>query len=169
MNLDKLGTSIGNTLYRQIGRANGRVQRYRSLPVDVLENETSYLVVFDAPGAEPEDVQVRYLDGTVRVRIDRFRQFYEGFEMRFPGRGMSLEGEADLPADAIVDPDAGTATLTEAGTVNIEIPKDESGSAADADAESEPDAIRETERDVETDFQRTRPGEPEATHLTADD
>ncbi|GAB3675722.1 Hsp20/alpha crystallin family protein [Halopiger thermotolerans] len=132
MTLKDLGRSVGNALYRQVGRANGQVQRHRSLPVDVLENDEAYLVVFDAPGAEPDDVQVRYLGGSVRIHIERFREFREGYEMRFPGRGMELEGEAELPADALVNPDSGTATLTESGTVRIEIPKAESA-ADDAD------------------------------------
>jgi len=118
-----LGKSVGNALYRQVGRASGRVQNHRSLPVDILENDTAYRVVFDAPGAESDDVQVRYLDGTVRIQIDRFRQFHEGYEMQFPGRGMSLSGDAELPADAVVDPDAGTARLSETGTLSVEIPK----------------------------------------------
>ncbi|WP_440769457.1 Hsp20/alpha crystallin family protein [Natronorubrum sp. DTA28] len=146
MSPSNLRKSIGNALYRQVGRANGRVQQHRSLPVDVLENETSYQVVFDAPGAEPDDVQVRYLEGNVKIRIERFRQFRDGYEMRFPGRGMELDGEAELPNDAVVDPDAGEATLTETGTLRIDIPKDssieteESEHDADAEPASTPEA-----------------------------
>ncbi|WP_226005271.1 Hsp20/alpha crystallin family protein [Natrinema salinisoli] len=154
MSLSDLGKSVGNALYRQVGRANGRVQNYRSLPVDILENDTSYRVVFDAPGAEPDDVQVRYLEGNVRIRIDRFRQFHEGYEMRFPGRGMSLNGEAELPTDAVVDPDAGTATLSETGTLNVEIPKRSSvgdaGETVDgAETADETDGTIESETDTE--------------------
>ncbi|AXR79146.1 Hsp20/alpha crystallin family protein [Natrarchaeobaculum sulfurireducens] len=124
MSLKDLKQSVGNALYRQLGRANGHIQNTRSLPVDVLEDDSSYLVVFDAPGTEPDDVQVRYLEGRVKIRLDRFRQFRDRFEMRFPGRGMTLDGEAELPADAAVDPDAGTARLSETGTLRIEIPKE---------------------------------------------
>ncbi|PCR90735.1 Hsp20/alpha crystallin family protein [Natrinema ejinorense] len=155
MSLKKFGRSVGNALYRQIGRTNSRLQNHRSLPVDVLEDDTSYHVVFDAPGAEPDDVQVRYLEGNVKVRIDRFRQFHEGYEMRFPGRGMGLSGEAELPADAVVDPNAGTARLSETGTLSVEIPKgsaiDDGGAdtadgleaADESDAEPEPDTDTE--------------------------
>lgn len=123
MSLRGFKRSVGSVLYRQIGRANGHLQNSRPLPVDVLEDDTSYLVVFDAPGTEPEDVEVRYLEGRVRIRIERFRQYRDRFEMRFPGRGMTLDGEAELPTDAAVDPDAGTARLSETGTLRIEIPK----------------------------------------------
>ncbi|MDF9745770.1 Hsp20/alpha crystallin family protein [Natrinema salsiterrestre] len=154
MSLTDLGKSVGNALYRQVGRANGRVQNYRSLPVDILENDTSYRVVFDAPGAEPDDVQVRYLEGNVRIRIDRFRRFHEGYEMRFPGRGMSLNGEAELPTDAVVDPDAGTATLSETGTLNVEIPKrssvgDASETVDGGETADETDGTIESETDTE--------------------
>ncbi|RQG97992.1 Hsp20/alpha crystallin family protein [Natrarchaeobius chitinivorans] len=138
MSLEDIGTSVGDALYRQIGRANGHVQRYRSLSVDVLEGESAYLVVFDAPGTEPDDVQVRYLDGNVKIRIERFREFRDGYRMRFPGRGMALDGEAELPSDAIVDPDAGTATLSESGTVRIEIPKDVSGTETEGSERADP-------------------------------
>ena len=154
MGLSDLRKSVGNVLYRQVGRANGQVQNHRSLPVDVLEDETAYQVVFDAPGAEPDDVQVRYLGGNVRIKIDRFRQYHEGYEMRFPGRGMELEGEAELPDDAVVDPDSGTATLTETGTLRIDIPKD---SSVEGD---------ETEVGVDAD---TDPDGPAEADLTADD
>ncbi|WP_222916179.1 Hsp20/alpha crystallin family protein [Natrinema sp. SYSU A 869] len=150
MSLKNLGKSVGNALYRQVGRANGRVQNHRSLPVDILENETSYRVVFDAPGAEPDDVQVRYLDGNIKIRIDRFRQFHEGYETRFPGRGMSLNGEAELPTDAVVDPDAGTARLSETGTLSVEIPKGSSVGDSEETGGAEVESDRERNADTET-------------------
>ena len=102
----------------------------------MLESEDAYLVVFDAPGAEREDVQVRY-DGTeVGVRVDRFREFQDGFEMRVPGRGLSLSGEVTLPAGADVDIDAAEATLTENGTVRVHVPK-RTGDHGDGDDHAE--------------------------------
>lgn len=123
MNPRSMVRSVGDTMYRQVGRVRSHVQENRPLPVDVLESDDDYRIVFDAPGAEPEDVQVRYLNGTVRIRIDRFREFREGYEMRFPGRGTTLEGDVELPDDALVEPDSGTATLTDTGTITIDIPK----------------------------------------------
>lgn len=151
MTLKDLGKSVGSALYRQLGRANGRVQNHRSLPVDILENDASYRVVFDAPGAEPDDVQVRYLEGNVKIRIDRFRQFHEGYEMRFPGRGMSLSADAELPTDAVVDPDAGAARLSETGTLSVEIPKDSAvGDASEAESDAELDASDESDAEPDT-------------------
>ncbi|MCU4741938.1 Hsp20 family protein [Halobacteria archaeon AArc-m2/3/4] len=151
MSLNDVRRSISSTIYRQVGRANSRVQEHRSLPVDILEADDSYLVVFDTPGVETDDVQVRYLDGNVRIQVDRFREFHEGYEMRFPGRGLALGGEAELPDDAVVDPDAATARLTEIGTLNIEIPKEEplEDTADDSGSESRLESRSETETETE--------------------
>jgi hypothetical protein len=63
----------------------------------------------------------------VQVRIDRFRDFFEGFDMRFPGRGLSLDGSAELPADAAVDAESASATLKANGTLHVTIPKTSAG------------------------------------------
>jgi|APHM01.1.fsa_nt_gi Molecular chaperone (small heat shock protein) len=125
LGLGDLGDSIQSTLLERAGRVAARVQERRGLEADLLESDDEYLVVFDAPGAVSTDVQVRYMDGAVRVRLDRFRDFHEGFEMRFPGRGLSLDGRVDMPDDAVVDPDAAGATLTDDGTLEIVLPKRE--------------------------------------------
>jgi len=90
--------------------------------------------VFDAPGARAADVDVRFEDDTLTVRVDRFRELHEDYEMRFPGRGLSLEGSVTLPATADVEADRAEATLTERGALEVLIPKsepDESVTAAD--------------------------------------
>ncbi len=123
MRLSTLRETVTSTLVRQVGRASGHLQQARDLPIDVLETETSYLLVCDAPGSEPADVTVRYLSGRISVQVTRFREFRDRFELRFPGRGMELTGEVDLPADATVDPNTATARLSPAGTLQIELPK----------------------------------------------
>lgn len=146
--LRELGRSVGNAVLERIGRAASRVQETTPLPADVLESDDAYLVVFDVPGATASDIQVRYVTGAVLVRIDRFREYYEGFEMRFPGRGLSLDGRVDLPADALVDPDYAKATLRKNGTLEVRIPKrttdddpsDGDAAAADIDESADEDA-----------------------------
>lgn len=118
----ELGESIGNTVVETVGRAVGRAQETRPLPVDLLESEDAYLAVFDAPGVTASDVQVRFEDHEIQVRVDRFRDFHEGFEMRFPGRGLALDGYVTLPEDASVDPGGATATLTDNGTLQVSVP-----------------------------------------------
>lgn len=123
MRLRDVSKTVTNAVLKRIGRTRARMQEKRPLPVDVLESDDAYLVVFDAPGTRASDVQVRYVDGEVRVRIDRFRDFYKGFETVIPGRGLALDGRTPLPEDAAVDPNAATATLTDRGTLEIEVPK----------------------------------------------
>jgi HSP20 family molecular chaperone IbpA len=127
----ELGESIENAVFENVGRASSRVQERKPLPADLLESDDAYLVVFDAPGASASDVQVRYVDDRVEVRIDRFREFYDGFDMLFPGRGLSLDGSLTLPADAVVDADAATATLKADGTLHVTVPKVEAADEHD--------------------------------------
>jgi hypothetical protein len=57
------------------------------------------------------------------VRIDRFRKYREGFEMAFPGRGLALDGRAELPDDAVVDAASARAELNDDGTLYVFLPK----------------------------------------------
>ncbi|AGN00781.1 molecular chaperone [Salinarchaeum sp. Harcht-Bsk1] len=119
----EFGESVGEAVLKRTGRAAAGVQERRPLPADLLESDDAYLAVFDVPGAAASDVQVRYSDGRVLVRVDRFRSFHDGFTMQFPGRGLSLDGEVDLPDDAVVTADEASATLTDRGTLEVRLPK----------------------------------------------
>ena len=121
--LREIGESVAENALERVGRSVARVQERKPLPYDLLESDDAYLVVFDAPGVREKDVQVRFENGEVQVRIDRFRDFYEGFEMRFPGRGLALDGAARLPEGAAVEPENASATVTDAGTLRIRLPK----------------------------------------------
>ncbi|GAA0463123.1 Hsp20/alpha crystallin family protein [Halococcus dombrowskii] len=122
-----MSSSVGESVLKRVldgvGRFAGRAQERRPLATDLLESDDAYLVVFDAPDASAEDVQVRFSERAVHVRIDRTREHREGFEMRFPGRGLSLDGSVTLPTEATVDPDAASASLTGEGTLEVELPK----------------------------------------------
>jgi len=130
--ITELGRSAVRTALDRVGRGWSRVQERRPLAYDVLESDDAYLVVFDAPGVDPADVQVQFSGRTVEVRLDRFREFREGFEMRFPGRGLTLAGTAELPEGADVTPAGAGATLTHAGTLQVEIPKSDADGSGDA-------------------------------------
>jgi len=118
------GRSAVRRVLERVGRGWSKMQERRPLSYDLLESDDAYLVVFDAPGVRGEDLNVTFLDHTVEVDLDRFRDFYDGYEMLFPGRGVSLSGSADLPRDANVTPEGANATLTRNGTLQVEIPKD---------------------------------------------
>ncbi|ERH05662.1 MAG: molecular chaperone, small heat shock protein [Halonotius sp. J07HN4] len=135
--LETYGREAINTVLESVGRGVGKVQERKPLSADLLESDDAYLVVFDAPGANKEDVQVRFVDGELEVRIDRYRAFHEGYEMRFPGRGLTLSGSVTLPDVASVTGASTTpeATLTPEGTLQVRIPKAESARAVDVDDE----------------------------------
>lgn len=121
--LREVGEAVEHTVLESLGRMAARVQESRSLRADVLESDDAYLVVFDAPDVEAQDVEVEYEDEMVEVHVERFREFREGYEMRAPGRGLSLHGRAGLPDDATVDAAGATATLRGDGTLHVELPK----------------------------------------------
>jgi HSP20 family molecular chaperone IbpA len=125
--LKEFGESAAREVLEKIGRGVSKVQERKPLAYDLLESDDAYLVVFDAPGATRSDVQVRFVESEVQVRIDRFRDFYEHFDMRFPGRGLSLDGSAELPDDAAVDAESAGATLKSNGTLHVTIPKTGAG------------------------------------------
>jgi HSP20 family molecular chaperone IbpA len=50
--------------------------------------------------------------------------------MRFPGRGLALDGRVELPADTDLDPEGATATLRENGTLYVRVPKAETPEAS---------------------------------------
>ncbi|MFB6117954.1 Hsp20/alpha crystallin family protein [Halosegnis sp.] len=146
----EFGESVGKRLLEGAGKVSARVQEERPLAADLLESDDAYLAVFDAPGVEMDDVQVRFEEGAVHVRLDRFRGLHEEFEMVFPGRGLTLEGSVDLPEGAAVDPEAAEATLTETGTLHVEIPKVRAGTG-DQDT---------TDHDAQTHETDDAPAEP---------
>jgi len=145
--IETYGREALNTVLERIGRGVSQVQSRKPLSYDLLESDTQYLVVFDAPGATAEDVQVQFVDGELTVRIDRFRAFHKGFEMRFPGRGLTLSGTATLPDAASVTGSETTpnATLTQNGTLHVTIPKAETAHtvAVDDDEQSGDDVDAE--------------------------
>lgn len=140
----KIGRIARNAILESVGRAASQYQERKPLPVDLLESDDGYLAVFDAPGVIPADVDVRYDRDTVRVRLERFREFHEGFKVRAPGRGMTLSGSVTLPDDATVDATAANAVLTETGTLEVHVPKTRAGERRVA-------TETESEVDVETD------------------
>jgi HSP20 family molecular chaperone IbpA len=134
--LREIGETVGQQVFEGVGRVSSRAQERRPLPVDLLESDESYLAVFDAPGAAREDIQIRFDENTLYVRIDRFREFYEDFEMRVPGRGLALDGQVTLPEEASVDEGGAKATLTDSGTIQVRLPKVGGDTTIDVEDES---------------------------------
>lgn len=145
----EVGVSIGRAVLDGIGRAASRLQESRALSADLLESDEAYLAVFDAPGATAADIGVRFEGNTVSVRIDRFREFYGGYEMVFPGRGLALTGDVELPGGAVVEADRAEATLTQSGTLEVLIPKSEGQDAGDGEASAATEVDASTDPDAE--------------------
>lgn len=120
---------IGDAVLDTIGQLASRLHEETPLRSDLLESPEEFLLLFDAPGATVSDVEVWYEDGGIEVRVDRFRTGHEDFELTFPGRGIALEGRAELPEDAAVDAKRASAQLLEDGTLEVRLPKDDGDAA----------------------------------------
>lgn len=158
----EVGESIGRAVLDGIGRAASRVQERKGIPVDLLENDDAFLAVFDAPGAAAGDVDVRFEDNRLQVSVDRVREYHEGYEMRFPGRGLTLAGEVALPEDAEVEAKSADATLRSNGTLEVLVPKaegrEEETASGTTDVEDEgQDREATDEREVPADGASTPP------------
>ncbi|MFC6960941.1 Hsp20/alpha crystallin family protein [Halocatena marina] len=155
--LREFGERVESVVLDGLGRSVSRIQEQKPLSVDLLEDDESYIIVFDAPGATSNDVDVRFDDRTVHVRVDRFRDTYEGFDMKLRGRGLSLSGSVSLPEHASVDPESATATLTDSGTLQVTLPKTGSDSADDPirietdRTQSKPDHDSDSDSDADSD------------------
>ena len=141
MSIRSVGSQVWDTLVENLGRVAGRVQEARPLAVDLYETDTTYIALFDAPGIAREDIQVAYEEDAIAVRMERFRDLREGYDMRFPGRGVQFEGAVPVPTDVPTDPKNATATLLDAGVLEVSIPKAEIISS-DSSAFTDPAADR---------------------------
>ncbi|GAA0293030.1 Hsp20 family protein [Halarchaeum salinum] len=119
------GAAASRAVLKRVGRAMSRIQARTPLAVDVLESDDEYLAVFDAPGVEARDIEVVAEDGGVSVRLDRYRDYRDGFRTLLPGRGLSLDGHTTLPADAAVADADTRAELQDDGTLHVYVPKGE--------------------------------------------
>lgn len=124
MNPRALPATIGTQLFRASGRVARTVQHVRTLPADVLENESTYLILVDTPGVEPSGLDIRYLDGRLQIAVDRTRHHDGSASGKVLGRAMGLSTDVTLPEDAVIDPESATARLSPVGTVKIELPKE---------------------------------------------
>lgn len=148
----KFGRTARNAVLESVGRAASQYQERKPLPVDLLEGDDDYLAVFDAPGVAPNDVDVRFDRDTIHVELERFRKFHEGFEVRAPGRGMTLTGSVTLPDDAAVDATTANAVLTETGTLEVHVPKtveSRTGTAGESEVDVETDAHSATDEEYD--------------------
>lgn len=119
------GEAATRAVLKRVGRAASCLQATTPLAADVLESDEEFLVIFDAPGMEARDADVEVDETGVTAHLDRFRDYREGFETLLAGRALSLDGHADLPTDAVVDPADARARLGEDGTLSVFVPKAE--------------------------------------------
>jgi HSP20 family molecular chaperone IbpA len=91
---------------------------------DLLESESSYLLVVDLPGVTADTLEITAEDG--RLQIDARREKPHGPEYRFlrEERGLFLDAALPLPPDAI---GSKASASIDRGALEVTIPKRASG------------------------------------------
>ncbi len=105
-----------------VGRISETTRRFlHSTPEakEISEESEKFIVVFDVPDVSKENINVSYRGGRVSVWLARESSAHH---RRVSSRD-GLEGEASLPANSDVDPEAATAILQDDGSVRVELPK----------------------------------------------
>jgi len=95
----------------------------RMFPIDISENDNSYLVEAALPGSKPEDIEITALGDTLSIRATQKRDEKTEKEGRYV-RHERYEGEMSrtITLPSTVDPDKVKATY-ENGVLKLEIPK----------------------------------------------
>lgn len=102
----------------------------RSLPLDVVEDEASFMIKADLPGVNKEDVHVKAKDGVLTISVESSEEkksekkdekgkvFYHSMERsrRFMSRSITMPKNADLKK---------TAASLKDGVLSLTVPKSE--------------------------------------------
>ena len=93
-----------------------------TLPVDIRQTESSYVLEASAPGFSPEEVEVTYDDGVLTIRGERRaeRDSAEGDYVRRERRVASVYRQVSLPGE--IRPDGITAGF-DRGVLTITVPR----------------------------------------------
>jgi HSP20 family molecular chaperone IbpA len=108
----------------------------RSLPLDVVEDETSFMIKADLPGVNKEDVHVKSKDGVLTISVesteekkdekkdDKGKVFYHSMERsrRFMSRSITMPKNADLKK---------TSASLKDGVLSLSVPKHQSDALKD--------------------------------------
>ncbi|KAB1198321.1 MULTISPECIES: Hsp20/alpha crystallin family protein [Haloferax] len=92
---------------------------------DLLESETSYLLVLDLPGVTAETADLKVEKGRLVVEARRDKQMPAEFDYVREERPLFLDAELPLPPDAVADE---AEASMERGVLEIRLPKREAAS-----------------------------------------
>jgi len=96
--------------------------RSSSTPIDLVEHDDEFVVTFDLPGFETDDVEVRVADHTLRIEADRDESVSEDDEayIRRERRHRSVRESVSLPDE--VDTEAVSARMRN-GVLTVTLPR----------------------------------------------
>ena len=112
-----------------------RIGKRLPTSADMLESEEEFLVLINAPGCDEDEIDLRFVKGSLKVNAER-SETHEGYVPVREERPGRISETVPVPDD--VDVDAAEATY-ENGVLHITLPKAGTGEEAEAETEDEQD------------------------------
>lgn len=89
------------------------------MSADMLESDDEFLVLINVPGCDEEDIDLRFVKGSLKVRAERGEE-HEGYRLVSEGRPKRIAETVPIPAEVEVDDAEAT---YEDGVLRVRLPK----------------------------------------------
>jgi len=130
-----------------------RIGKRLPTSADMLESNDEFLVLINVPGCDPEEIDLRFVRGNLKVKAERDKEHeVDGYKLVSEGRPNSIAETVPIPAE--VDVDEAEAKY-ENGVLRVRLPK-----APEAEGRVEEE---EVEAVAEEEFHDVGVSEPEET------
>lgn len=96
-----------------------RIGKRLPTSADMLESDDEFLVLINVPGCEEEDIDLRFVNGNLKVKADR-KEEQEGYDLVSEGRPKRIAETVPVPAEVEVDDAEAT---YDNGVLRVRLPK----------------------------------------------
>lgn len=130
-----------------------RIGKRLPTSADMLESNDEFLVLINVPGCDPEEIDLRFVRGNLKVKAERDKEHeVDGYKLVSEGRPNSIAETVPIPAEVEVDE---AEAKYENGVLRVRLPK-----APEAEGRVEEE---EVEAVAEEEFHDVGVSEPEET------
>ena len=112
-----------------------RIGKRLPTSADMLESEDEFLVLINAPGCDEDEIDLRFVKGSLKVNAER-SETHEGYVPVREERPGRISETVPVPDDVDVD---GAEATYENGVLHVTLPKAGTGEEAEAETEDEQD------------------------------
>ena len=112
-----------------------RIGKRLPTSADMLESEDEFLVLINAPGCDEDEIDLRFVKGSLKVNAER-SETHEGYVPVREERPGRISETVPVPDDVDVD---GAEATYENGVLHVTLPKAGTGEETEAETEDEQD------------------------------